>query len=434
MFNPFDWTVKMADTVQEALKSNDVELIKRTRTTFKGKLTRAANVLVAELKKDENGKFVFDEINSDEVASLLSNLQRAKDVLEELHVRFTVKRVHAEGQAEDILEQADEEYASVFEKTHRDALKVYHAYSSQLKAYEQLSKTKEVLIAKCAQYPDKVRRFRAKIIEYESAHEEAKQVIESEDEYIQRTASMQKDMLIKEYQELIKMGQDLLEMLPNVTGTEPGDKELFECSKEKLTYRKTLTSLEKVIKKFEVEDKERLAKVTPAPMISSEISSSAASGHVRDSSVLKIKVSAPKFSGKSREFAVFKRDFQAIVAVEKRNAVEIGALLKESVPDNYKYILDKFDLNDHEKMMDALTEKFGRARIIVDECTSEIKRMSKLTNDSDFIKFVDHLDKLKRDLSQLGLLSDVANTTVISKNRSQIATYSSERLDKVSLI
>ena len=65
--------------------------------------------------------------------------------------------------------------------------------------------------------------------------------------------------------------------------------------------------------------------------------------------------------------------------------------------------------------MDALTEKFGRARIIVDECTSEIKRMSKLTNDTEFIRFVDHLDKLKRDLSQLGLLSEVANTTVISE-------------------
>ena len=41
--------------------------------------------------------------------------------------------------------------------------------------------------------------------------------------------------------------------------------------------------------------------------------------------------------------------------------------------------------------------------------------MNKLTTDDEFIKFVDHLDKLKRDLSQLGLLPDVANTTVISE-------------------
>ena len=68
----------MSDTVQEALRSNDVGLIKRTRTIFRGKLTRAANVLVEELKKDENEKFKFDEINSDEIISLLSNLLSQK--------------------------------------------------------------------------------------------------------------------------------------------------------------------------------------------------------------------------------------------------------------------------------------------------------------------------------------------------------------------
>ena len=46
MLNPFDWKVKMSETVKEALKSNDVDLIKRTRTTYKGKLTRESNVLM----------------------------------------------------------------------------------------------------------------------------------------------------------------------------------------------------------------------------------------------------------------------------------------------------------------------------------------------------------------------------------------------------
>ena len=50
-------------------------------------------------------------------------------------------------------------------------------------------------------------------------------------------------------------------------------------------------------------------------------------------------------------------------------------------------------------MMDALTKKFGRPRIIIDECTAEIKKTKKLTTDHDFIKFVEQLDKLKRDLS-----------------------------------
>ena len=121
------------------------------------------------------------------------------------------------------------------------------------------------------------------------------------------------------------------------------------------------------------------------------------------------------FPEKSRDFAVFKRDFTSIVSVGNRSAVEIGALLKESIPVDYKYLLDKFELSEHKEMMIALSDKFGRARVIVDECTAEIKRMNKLTNDADFIQFVDHLDKLKRDLCQLDLLSEVANTTVISE-------------------
>ena len=41
--------------------------------------------------------------------------------------------------------------------------------------------------------------------------------------------------------------------------------------------------------------------------------------------------------------------------------------------------------------MNVLTDKFGRARVIIDECTTEIKYMNQLTNDADFINFVDHL-------------------------------------------
>ena len=80
--------------------------------------------------------------------------------------------------------------------------------------------------------------------EYDSAFLEASTVIESEDESLQRTASLQKDMLMKDYGELLSMGQELLALHSGVVGASDGDKESFECSKVKLTYRKTLTSLE----------------------------------------------------------------------------------------------------------------------------------------------------------------------------------------------
>ena len=405
----------MSDTLNEALTSRDAEFIKRARTIYKGKHTRAAKVLVQELRKDGSQKFLFDDINENEVSSMLTNLQKSKDIVEELHVRYTLMRSRKEGSEEDKLEEADEAYAEGLENTHREALKVYHAYTSQLKTHKEYCKNQESIKNEHAQYPEKLRCFKAKMAEYDSAFLEASTVIESEDESLQRTASLQKDMLMKDYGELLSMGQELLALHPGVVGASDSDKESFECSKVKLTYRKTLTSLELVIRKVEASDKEKLAKVAPAPFISSEVRGTSSVTSSKDSNVLKIKVSAPKFSGKSREFAVFKRDFNSIVAVENRSPVEIGALLKESIPSDYKYLLDKFELGDHVKMMAALTEKFGRARIIIDECTAELKRMHKINSDSEFIKFVDHLDKLKRDLNQLGLLSDIANTTVISE-------------------
>ena len=128
MLNPIGWEIVMSGTAQEAFQSEDVEFIHQTRTSFNSKLSRAANLLIEELKIDAAGKFNFEKINKDDIESLLSNLLKVKDIVEELHIRYTVKRVHKEGSEENELQQIDDNYASTFEKNHRDAVKVYHAY------------------------------------------------------------------------------------------------------------------------------------------------------------------------------------------------------------------------------------------------------------------------------------------------------------------
>ena len=140
----------------------------------------------------------------------------------------------------------------------------------------------------------------------------------------------------------------------------------------------------------------------------------------KSSNILKLKIDKPMFSGKSRDFAIFQRDFETIVAVDGRSDIEIGTLLKSCVPSKWKYLLDNLDNKEHKEMMQILKNKFGRARIIVDECTAEIRKMKVITSDEEFITFVDEIDKIKRDLEQLGLLSDIANTTVISDLESKL--------------
>ena len=190
----------MSGTVQEALKSDDIDLIKKTRTAFRGKLTRAANRLIDSLKKDDSGKFLLKEIFKVEVDSMLAELQNIKDTIDELHIRYTIKRVHKEGLEENKLENLDNDYAFAFEDTHRKSTKLYHAFCAQFEVAEQYGQKQKLLDVEVAQYPDKLRRFKACGTEYESALEQALLVIQSEDEYVKRTAPFQKEMLVKEYE------------------------------------------------------------------------------------------------------------------------------------------------------------------------------------------------------------------------------------------
>ena len=120
----------MSGTVLEAFKSDDVEFIQKTRAAYKGKLTRAANALINNLQKNNSGKFLYEEIIKEEVDSLCADLQQVKSIVDELHICYTIKRVHKEGAAENMLEELDNDYAAAFEETHRTAAKVYLSYCS----------------------------------------------------------------------------------------------------------------------------------------------------------------------------------------------------------------------------------------------------------------------------------------------------------------
>ena len=115
---------------------------------------------------------------------------------------------------------------------------------------------------------------------------------------------------------------------------------LTQSSKAKLVYGEVVANVDKISKETDLKDKIALDKVSKPVEVTG-----AASGHISATSlekpnVVKLKIKPPSFSGKCRKFAVFKRDFETIVAVAGRSAVEIG----ESIPNRYRYLLDKVDL------------------------------------------------------------------------------------------
>ena len=127
------------------------------------------------------------------------------------------------------------------------------------------------------------------------------------------------------------------------------------------------------------------------------------------------KLEVRQFSGQRREYTAWKHDFCDVGIVPGRPAAEIGLTLKSCVPEKFLYLFDNLSLSEHAEMMKILDEKFGKARLVIDDTVNELEKMRPVTTDKDFIVFVDKLEKIQRDLSELKMESEIQNSTVLSK-------------------
>ena len=69
-------------------------------------------------------------------------------------------------------------------------------------------------------------------------------------------------------------------------------------------------------------------------------------------------------------------------------------------------------------MLTIIQKKFGTKRLIVDNIVAEIEKQKPIGGekaDKFFVDFVEKLEQIQRDLKSEGLLSEVANSTMIGK-------------------
>ena len=112
-----------------------------------------------------------------------------------------------------------------------------------------------------------------------------------------------------------------------------------------------------------------------------------------------------KFSGHTRDFATFKRNFEAIIIPAVKDASTIGLYLIQAVPEKSQHLINNIDINDHNKMMTVLEEEFATSRQVVDCIVAEIKKMKAATTDKMFVDLVEKLERSERDLNTLKLLN-----------------------------
>ena len=201
-------------TYRQALVSTDADFVKKVRSSYKSKITRHVNSLQSALVK-VNDSIDHVNIDSDEVNQLVNEIKADQLVISELHIRYEVLRVHPDDSvAEEALLEVDNNYIAEVENKIRVGLRLYNSYIIEQRSEADAKFNQNRLAKQVEQYPAKLRAFKCQKSDYDSTYLAANNVVNSENESIHRTAAHYKIVLQNEFETLVALGKDLLEIVP----------------------------------------------------------------------------------------------------------------------------------------------------------------------------------------------------------------------------
>ena len=328
-------------SVEEGLKSTDVEIIKAARGAAKGKVSKYVKALDKALFRDGE-VFRLDEIDESRVETVYDNLNTSNDEFQELYDRYhQYASINASTAA--LIKEFEEKYLSEVDTAVLDVSKLYAKYRKAKKLSEGKVKEKSVETA----VNSLKNALKIKI-------ETAKAVLSSENENVKKTSRTVKNELRSSFESYDSKVNELLELNPSPEGTE--DK--FSAVEDE---RSTIaTNIESLMIDLEV-------------IALSSNSVSSGSSKSAESSIVKLqKLKCPKFSGVPRDFGQFKRDFEQIVNVPGRSDVEIGSNLKDAIPEKFQHLVSHLDKSNHVEMMTILEKKFGTKNLVVQDIISQL--------------------------------------------------------------
>ena len=122
----------------------------------------------------------------------------------------------------------------------------------------------------------------------------------------------------------------------------------------------------------------------------------------------------PKFSGKLRDFARFKADYDSIVKTSYPDEVHQVYVLKEKCLEGeaYEFVKNITDLNT---IWDRLKDKYGDEEQIVNSVVKEIQHVNiKPNSDQSLVDFVNTLEKGVQDLTAIGMDKEIATSHTVT--------------------
>ena len=383
------------------MASSDATTVKKARTAYKSKVTRTKNRIDSVLKIDSDSKFIHDDINYGEVMKLFDELKKSFEAVQELHDKYQMLREEGTTQTdEDQIIEVEDKYMEDLSNAYYDTMAKVNRYEKSYQIHDAVIKLQNKIPAKKFSLKEAKEAFDVK-------QQRAADVLSSSDEAVLLTASIVRDELKEASDKLFIVSGQLRELLNGKVDATNDEKELADVSKERIRINELFGRLDQIIKK-----QESTKKATETPVAAKTNSNS-------------IKLNKPdpiKFTGYSRDFATFKRNFEAIVIPAAGDPANVGLHLIQALPEKHRHLVSNIDISDHKKMMDVLMKEFGTSRLVIDSVTAEIERLKNVTSDKMFLEFVEKLEKIERDLKTMNLVGEVANNAVLSKLEVKLPT------------
>ena len=396
-------------SVEEGLRSEDVDVIKKARGLARGTLTNFINRLPKLLIKNSAGNLQCERISNTEVIALSVKLDKSHDTFQELHERFSQFRERGkESTEEEDLQKADDVYG-------QEVVEKYYSAIADIEKYK-----KEFIVLEKEETEVDLK----KLLEVDKLV--ANEVVSSSDPGMIQSAQSAKESLKFSYNNFVKSKADLRKAMKDRGDWDEDIIKACDYIAEGKEVHKLISQLDAVIATL-------TSTMVEGKVKAADLDQNASSAKTGSSpSIVKLqKMSCPQFSGFARDFAQFKREFNAVVVVEGRSNVDIGYNLLNAIPAKYQHLINNIDLPNHQEMMQALTDKFGCTRLVIDDVVSQMEKMKIVSTDKGFIEFVEKLEKIHRYLEALNVTEEIANSTVIGKLEAKLPTNISIDWSKV---
>ena len=418
-------------SVQEVIASSDSEKIRGRRTACKRMLSILKKQIEIKLVKSESNPEEFDhaKIERKKVKDDYSKVDRYYKDFEELHFAFLSFRPEDADEVEEKkLSEKDDNYYEEVIAVAQELIQISDQYEASYRLYEDTKpdpskeKLDEEAKATAAQEGAvkqveviivKQRAFDRAWAVYSTHKKEAAEMVKHAEglefaamvksEFIRGLPVFDaKDDLVKNLDAVTNAADDLLAALEAQMGVgKAQDKIRFDQPQEYISA---------------MELKGRLHLMLSARMeynTSGRQSSVPQGQAAAKPAAIKIKLPAVKFSGLPRDFASFKKEFQEIVVPGRLDA-EIGAFLRDAIPEKHRHLLRNLDLNNHAEAMEILHEEFGKPEHVMNWVVGELSSMKPVTTDKLFVEFVDRVEKIYRDLEAVSMKKDLMNARMIS--------------------